>query len=164
MQIRAERASDISPIEMLTRAAFAGAAHSNHREQLIIAALRRSGGLAVSLVADVEGAIAGHAAASAVAISDGTSGWYGLGPVSVAPGQQRRGIGSELVRAVLSALQRSCAAGCVVLGEPDYYRRFGFCQRADLRLPGVPGEYFQALAFAPVWPSGDVTYDAAFTV
>lgn len=164
MQIRPETASDISQIEAVTLAAFATAAYSNHREQLIVAALRRSGRLTVSMVADLEGVIVGHAAASPVAISDGTAHWYGLGPVSVAPGHQRRGLGAGLVRAVLHALEQHRAAGCVVLGEPHYYRRFGFCQRADLRLPAVPAEYFQAAAFGPGWPSGDVTYDAAFRV
>jgi predicted N-acetyltransferase YhbS len=118
----------------------------------------------VSLVVDLEAAVVGHAAASPVTISDGTAGWYGLGPVSVAPGYQRRGFGAALVRAVLHALMQARAAGCVVLGEPDYYDRFGFLRRADLRLPGVPAGYFQAAAFGPGWPSGDVTYDAAFRV
>lgn len=164
MQIRPETASDISQIEAVTLAAFATAAYSDHREQLIIAALRRSGRLSVSLVADLKGVIVGHAAASPVAISDGTAHWFGLGPVSVAPGYQRRGFGAELVRAVLHALEQLGAAGCVVLGEPAYYGRFSFCRRADLRLPGVPAEYFQATAFGSGWPSGDVTYDAAFRV
>lgn len=164
MQIRPETASDIGQIEAVTLAAFATAAYSNHREQLIIATLRRSRRLTVSMVADLEGVVVGHAAASPVTISDGTAHWYGLGPVSVAPGYQRRGFGAALVRAVLRALEQDRAAGCVVLGEPDYYRRFGFCRRADLRLPGVPAEYFQAAAFGSIWPSGDVTYDAAFMV
>jgi predicted N-acetyltransferase YhbS len=164
MQIRAETASDITRIEAVTLAAFATAAYSEHREHLIIEALRRCDRLTVSLVADLEGVIVGHAAASPVAISDGTAGWYGLGPVSVLPGYQGRGFGAALVREVLHALMQEQAAGCVVLGEPDYYRRFGFGTRADLRLPGVPAEYFQAAAFGPGWPRGDVTYDAAFMI
>ena len=54
------------------------------------------------------------------------------------------------------------AAGCVLLGEPAFYGRFGFKAEPQLRLPGVPPEYFQALAFGPSRPQGTVAYHAAF--
>jgi putative acetyltransferase len=162
-QIRRETRLDADPIEAVTLAAFAAAKYSEHREHLIVRALRASEQLTVSLVAELDGRIVGHAAASPVGISDGTPGWFGLGPVAVVPDSQGRGIGSGLVRRTLGTLVERGAAGCVVLGEPDYYRRFGFRTRGDLALPGVPPEYFQAVAFGAAWPSGVVTYHRSFS-
>ena len=161
--IRREAPSDVATIERVTVEAFRTADHSNRTEQFIIRALRASGHLAVSLVAESDGAVVGHAAASPVTLSSGAPGWYGLGPVSVLPARQRQGIGSRLVRHVLSALQAAGAAGCVVLGEPHYYARFGFRPEPSLSLPGVPAEYFQALAFRGTLPAGLVAYHDAFS-
>jgi putative acetyltransferase len=129
----------------VTIAAFLHAPHTSHTEQFIVAALRKSGQLTVSLVANADGAVVGHVAISPVSISDGASGWYGLGPISVAPEYQRGGIGSRLMREALRALREHGASGCVVLGEPEYYGRFGFRVDLSLSLPGVPPEYFQAM-------------------
>jgi putative acetyltransferase len=125
-------------------------------------ALRSAGQLALSLVADAEGTLIGHVAASPVSISDGASGWFGLGPISVLPQHQGHGIGSQLVREALRLLRRRGACGCVVLGEPAYYRRFGFQTDPGLVIPGVPQEYFQAMSFDSSQPRGIVTYHEAF--
>jgi putative acetyltransferase len=160
--IRSETAADSQTIESLTAAAFLNAPHTSHTEQHIISALRRAGQLAVSLVAEAEGIVIAHVAISPVSISDGASGWFGLGPISVVPQQQRRGVGSQLMRAALRILRDGGASGCVVLGEPEYYGRFGFRANSDLVLAGVPAEYFQALSFDSATPRGTVTYHAAF--
>ena len=99
---------------------------------------------------------------SPVTIDGQDRGWFGLGPVAVEPKQQGIGIGSKLIRTGLARLRAAGANGCVVLGEPDYYRRFGF--RADGRLiyPGPLPQYFQALAFGADVPSGIVAYHPAF--
>jgi len=146
----------------VTVAAFLGAGHGTHTEQHIVNALRGAGKLAVSLVAEADGAVIGHVAISPVSISDGTSGWFGLGPISVLPQHQRRGIGSQLMREALRLLRGRGAAGCVVLGDPAYYSRFGFQAGSNLVLPGVPPEYFQAVAFDSSRPCGIVTYHGAF--
>lgn len=93
--------------------------------------------------------------------------WYGLGPVSVCPQYQNRGIGSQLVKSALVELQKHSQIeprGCVVLGNPDYYGRFGFKSHPNLVLPGVPPEYFQVLVLngsdAP--PVGIVRYHESF--
>ncbi len=52
--------------------------------------------------------------------------------------------------------------GCVVLGDPAYYGRFGFMSDADLRYFDVPPEYFQRLAFTEAKPKGEVSYHAGF--
>lgn len=162
MNIRAETAADRQAIEAVTISAFLNAAHTSHSEQHIVSALRRAGKLSVSLVAESDGALIGHVAASPVTISDGTPGWFGLGPISVVPQHQGHGIGSQLVRETLRLLRERGASGCVVLGEPQYYGRFGFRINPDLGLPGVPPEYFQALSFDSSEPRGIVSYDDAF--
>ena len=160
--IRKETAADIDAIDQVTREAFLHAEHTNHTEQFIVHALRAAGALSVSLVAELEGAIIGHAAASPVSISDGTSRWYGLGPVSVSPDHQHQGVGSQLIRQLLDALRQLGAASCVVLGHPAYYGRFGFRADAALVLPVVPAEYFQALRLVRELPAGSVSYHPAF--
>lgn len=162
IRIRDETDADVEAITAVTVAAFADLEVSRHTEQYIVAALRASGALVVSLVAEQEGRTVGHIAFSPVAISDGSGGWYGLGPVSVLPGWQRRGIGSALIRAGLARLEARGARGCCLVGHPGYYGRSGFVHRAGLGVDGVPGEYFFAKAFDGTWPAGRVDFHEAF--
>lgn len=145
--IRAEQPTDVDAITALTRAAFIEAPHTSHTEHFIVNALRRAGQLSISLVAEQAGTVIGHVAFSPVTLSNGASDWYGLAPVSVAPAFQGRGIGSLLIQEGLGMLREKGAAGCVLLGDPAYYYRFGFRAIATLVLPDVPPEYFQALPF-----------------
>lgn len=130
IRIRYETPHDFAAIEAVTVAAFLGAPHSRHNEQLIIVVLRGSGQLSVSLVAEDDGGIIGHVAASPVSVSDGTSRWYGLGPISVAPAHQGKGIGTRLIEGALAKLRSLGADGCVVLGDPAFYSRFRFLRRS----------------------------------
>ena len=154
---------DVQSIHKLTVAAFLEAPHTDHTEQFIVKALRESGALSLSLVAEDNGHVVGHVALSPVAISDGTQSWYGLGPISVLPIYQNKGIGSQLMRAAIQALKDIKAKGCVLLGDPGYYHRFGFKPEEGLVLPGVPAEYFQALLFTGDLPQGIVTYHESFS-
>ena len=162
MTISKERPQDIEAISRLTEAAFKNEVHSSHTEHFIVNALRRTGQLSISLVAAEHDQILGHVAISPVSISSGVTGWYGLGPISVRPDRQGKGIGSALMRAALQQLRQQGAAGCVVLGDPAYYGRFGFKAHPGLVLPDVPPEYFQALSFTGELPVGVVKYAAAF--
>ena len=164
MMIRPERAEDVEWISQITEEAFRDEVHSSHTEHHIITELRRRGVLSCSLVAVWKGERVGHIAFSPVEISDGSAGWYGLGPVAVAREWQGKGIGQALVSAGLAALRLSGAAGCVVLGEPGFYGRFGFRQSAGCVLEGVPPEYFQVIGFGSEVPVGTVRYDEAFGV
>ena len=164
MNIRTEQVRDIAEIHSLTQAAFLNAPHTSHTEHLIVDALRSADALTVSLVATEAGRIVGHVSVSPVNISSGAAHWYGLGPVSVLPEMQGLGIGSRLITAALAQLQTLSAHGCVVLGEPEYYQRFGFKAEPSLVLADVPVEYFMALGFHEDVPSGNVAYHAAFDV
>lgn len=162
--IRRERLCDIEAIDAVIREAFANHPFSNQSEHFIVKALRNANALAVSLVAEAGNSVIGHVAASPVQVAGKSLGWFGLGPVSVASGHQRRGVGSALVRAALAELQANGAAGCVLLGDPAFYRRFGFLQEPGLRLPGVSPEHFMSLAWLSPVPSGEVSYHVAFEV
>ena len=162
MQIRPEQPADSDAIRALTTDAFATAPHSSGTEAAIVDALRAAGALTLSLVAVEDGAIVGHVAFSPVTISDGSKGWYGLGPISVDPSRQGEGIGSRLVREGLERLRAMGAAGCVLLGDPAYYGRFGFAADPNRRLDGVPPEYFLHVAFSPVYGAGTVSYHPGF--
>lgn len=162
MIIRQEKSSDVESIETVTIQAFLDAPHTDHTEQFIVRALREAKVLTISLVAEDQDKIIGHIAVSPVTISDGTKGWFGLGPISVMPDYQRSGIGSQLMHKALEALQDLGASGCVVLGDPAYYSRFGFKPESSLVLPSIPAEYFQALSFGDSVPQGRVAYHDAF--
>jgi putative acetyltransferase len=164
LALRHEQPADLGAIREVTRAAFLNAAHASHTEHLIVDALRQAGALSLSLVAETGDNIIGHVAVSPVTISDGAPGWFGLGPVSVLPAYQGHGVGSLLVQETLRVLRQRAAAGCVVLGEPSFYSRFGFKCEADLVLPCVPPEYFQAICLHGAVPRGDVRYHDAFNV
>ena len=161
--IREEAPDDIVPVDEITRSAFRGHPFSQQTEHLIVRGLREAGALSLSLVATLDGGVVAHAAFSAVSIGAQDSAWWGLGPVSVRPENQRSGIGSALIRSGLRRLRERGIAGCVVLGDPAYYRRFGFEPQAGLLYPGAPADHFMALALGAVMPMGEVRYHAAFT-
>ena len=162
LTIRNEHPGDIDAITHLTEAAFANAPHTSHTEQFIATALRKAGQLSVSLVALEGGALVGHVALSPVMLSSGDAGWHGLGPISVRPDRQGHGIGAALMVAAIERLKTMGSAGCVLLGDPHYYVRFGFKACEQLVLPGVPAEYFQALPLAGKTPVAEVSYHPAF--
>lgn len=160
--IRPERPGDEAAIQALTRAAFAGMPFSDGREPEFVGDLRAAGDLTLSLVAVSGRAIVGHIAFSPVTISDGSPDWQGLGPVSVAPPRQRRGIGAALIGHGIAELRARGAAGVVLLGSPAYYARFGFEHDPALTYPGPPAAYFQRLVLRGTPPRGTVRYAPAF--
>lgn len=160
--IRSETDADVDAITDLTIAAFKTLKISNHTEQFIIETLRSARALTISLVAELDARVIGHIAFSPVTISDGTPGWYGLGPVSVLPEYQRQGIGKALVEEGLSRLRDMNAQGCCLVGHPEYYRQFGFTNTPELVLENVPPEVFFALSFDGNTPQGTVTFHDAF--
>ncbi|TXH21801.1 MAG: N-acetyltransferase [Elusimicrobia bacterium] len=161
--IRTETPQDDRAITEVTVAAFKTLEVSRHTEPFIIEALRADGALALSLVAETGDRVIGHIAFSPVTLSDGTPNWYGLGPVSVLPEHQRRGIGAALINEGLARLKDLKARGCCLVGHPGYYGRFGFKNAPGLALPGVPPEVFFALSFDGHLPEGTVTFHNAFT-
>lgn len=162
LYIRSEQEKDTGRIDQIIETAFKNHPHSNQKEHLLVSELRANNALSLSLVAEVNGKIAGHIAFSEITINDNFNSWYGLAPVSVDPEYQNRGIGSELIESGINELKKMGAKGCVLVGEPEYYKRFGFRHQSSLFYKGVPGEYFLVQPFNKEIPSGEVKYHNLF--
>jgi putative acetyltransferase len=164
VKIRPEQPSDVEAISRITELAFRSCPYGNHTEQFIIEELRRTGALSISLVAEVDTQVVGHIAFSPVEISDGSKNWYALGPVSVTPTYQGQGIGRAIIDAGLDALRALGAEGCVLVGEPALYARFGFRNCRNLTFDDVPQKYIQCLNLGKHSARGKVMHHPAFSV
>ena len=162
MRIRSEQAGDERAIYDLTVSAFKPMSFSDGAEAPIIDQLRTDGDLTVSLVAIDGDEIVGHLAFSPVTIGGTHGGWYGLGPVSILPHLQRKGIGSKLIRQGLAQMKERGAAGCVLIGSPDYYVRFGFKSDGSLIYGNVSADYVQWLSFGGGTAVGRLRFAPAF--
>jgi putative acetyltransferase len=163
MIIRLENPTDVPAIRSLVTTAFRDAPRSQGNEAEIVDALRIDGALTLSLVAEDEGNLVGHAAFSPVTVNAQEVCWFGLGPVAVLTEKRRCGIGAALIEAGLKHLEKLGARGCVVLGDPAYYRRFGFQSDLGLRFGALPSEHFQRLIITGDLPQGVVGYHPAFS-
>lgn len=164
MNIRKETTADIDTIVEVTIEAFKTfrGPPGEHTEQFIIGALRDAGALSLSLVAEDAGHIIGHIAFSPVTISDGSVGWYGVGPISVIPEWQGKGVGTALMHEGLTILKNLGAQGCALVGDPDYYKRFGYENAPGLIYEGIPQEYFMVKPFTKTIPQGVITFHEGF--
>ncbi len=163
MEIRSERPDEIQEIYRLTTDAFAIMPVSDGSEPAIIDKLRAAGDLTLSLIALKDGVLAGHVAFSPVKIGSVMNGWYGLGPVSVWPGLQRKGIGSALINEGLRILREMGADGCALIGDPNYYCRFGFISDGNVQYEDLPDEYVQWISFDDQHPKGLLVFSPAFS-
>ena len=135
----------------------------------LVDALRQSAQPIVSLVADRGGTIVGHILFSPVTLSGQPGAQImGLAPMAVLPAQQRRGIGSALVREGLTRCKNLGYGAVVVVGHRNYYPRFGFKPAATFDLKSeydIPDDVFMALELTPNYlqgKSGMIHYHAAF--
>ncbi|MCC6947441.1 MAG: N-acetyltransferase [Bradyrhizobiaceae bacterium] len=156
-----EAAADWRAIDRLHEAAFNGRTESD-----LVQALRRERAVVLSLVAEEDGRIAGHALYSRVTIEIGSESVpaLALAPLAVAPERQRRGIGSRLVREAHRRLAAQGEGMVFVVGDPAYYERLGFSKAAarPFQTP-YDGPHVMALALnRGVSASGVVRYPAAF--
>lgn len=146
--IRPEAEHDRKAVQHVHQMAFEGDAEAD-----LVKALRDGGFVEVSLVAEIEGEIVGHILFSRIAIvtKAGTVDALSLAPMAVLPRHQRRGIGSRLVETGLQVCQERGHRIVVVLGHPEFYRRFGFSAERAQRLesPFGGGEAWMALELVP---------------
>ena len=128
MLIRRETANDAEVIHTVTAAAFAVAGEAGAPvEAKLVDELRASPAWlpALSLVAiDAVGDVVGHVVCTRGHVEQAPV--LALGPLSVRPDRQRRGVGSALIHAVLGGADALGEPLVALLGSPDYYRRFGF--------------------------------------
>lgn len=136
--------------------------YSDGSEPRIIDALREAGELTLSLVAEQDNKLLGQITFSPVSI-DGVHGqWFGLGPVAVEPECQSKGIGGALIREGLDRLKTIEAKGCVLVGNPEYYSRFGFENHCGLIYGDLDTAYIQKLVLTGPDRTGTLTYCDSF--
>lgn len=163
MVIRHETAGDADAVRSVLTTAFGG-----DDEATLVGLLRDSGEVVLSLVALVEDEIVGHVLFSRLVIRAHARAFSGvaLAPLAVLPAVERRGIGSALVRQGIRLLNDSGETIAIVLGDPEYYARFGFStQLAQSLRSRYSGPAFMALEIKPAalaGVAGDVEYPAAF--
>ena len=158
-EVRPERPEDIAGIRAVHVAAFETAAEAD-----LVEALRASDawGPGLSVVAVADGRVVAHALLSRIilATADGDRPALALGPVAVLPEVQRQGYGSAVIR---DGLARRDDHLVVVLGNPAYYRRFGFAPGAEYGITGAYmsfGEAWQVLPPVAGTKPGEVLYPA----
>ncbi|MDP6367491.1 MAG: N-acetyltransferase [Nitrospinota bacterium] len=138
MIVRAETRHDVAAVRKVVEAAFDQVAEAD-----LVDALRATGAAAISMVADDGGEIVGHVLFSKLQAPESC---LALAPVSVTPRRQNQGVGSMLVRAGLAAAKGDGWRAVFVLGEPEYYERFGFrAATADKFETVYPKPFFMAL-------------------
>jgi len=160
--IRPEELRDHGAIYDVTKAAFATMPYADGNEQDLINVLRNAGTLSLSLVAEQHGKVVGHVALSPVAHLSGVEGWFGLGPISVEPTLQRKGVGGMLIQEAKSWMNARKARGCILVGNTKYYSRHGFIPSAANAPENEPAEYFMVLPLDNTIPAGRFSFHPAF--
>lgn len=146
MDVRVEESADVVTIRAVVEAAFPGAAEAD-----LVDALRTTGDAALSVVALEDGVVVGHTMLSRLVAPFPA---LALAPVAVTPRRQNRGIGSRMVRFALDLARQDGWAGIFVLGDPGYYRRFGFLPEAAARFASqYAGPHLMALALEECLPA-----------
>ena len=161
VRIQPESWDDADGIRAVHLAAFPTAVEAD-----LVKALKEDFHSEISLVAKDEGQIVGHVLLSRMKVEGGGREFraLGLAPVAVLPDRQGKGVGSQLIE---EALRRAEAQGeemVFVLGEPDYYGRFGFEPSAAAPFASLyAGPYLMAKSFgAPLPVAGTAAYAPAF--
>jgi len=164
--VRVEKAEDHALVRHLNERAF-----GRPNEAALVDALRAAAHPQISLVAVKDGQVAGHIFFSPVSVESGDAIFMAmsLAPMAVMPEHQRQGIGSALVQEGLRECQQVGCKAVVVLGHPEYYRRFGFIPASQKGLRceyPVPDEVFMVVELQPdalVGQQGLVTYRPEFS-
>lgn len=163
MNIRPEKPGDEAAIATVVSAAFGG-----QDEADLVARLRENGDLVLALVVEDGERIVAYVAFSRVWIEHDSKREPGIGlaPVAVLPEAQRKGTARALIGAGHLRLKLLGEKIVFVLGDPDYYKRFGFSHETAKRFACVyQGEHLQALRLAPDAPAdGEVIYSAPFAL
>ncbi len=138
MNLRDESSGDRKAIRQLHLTSFPGPGEADVVDQL-----RENGDVVISLVAIEGGVLTGHVMLSRMAAPFRA---LGLGPVAVLPEWRRKGIAATLIKEGIKRATYGGWVGIFVLGDPNYYRRFGFeTKHADGFECPYAGSHFMGL-------------------
>jgi HAD superfamily hydrolase (TIGR01509 family) len=141
LDLRPEIPADVPGVRVVEESAFGRATEAN-----LVDLCRQRGKVGLSLVAVRDGNIVGHVLFTPVTLDPPCPGWrgLGLGPIAVLPEFQRTGIGSQLMQTGLEMCREWGFDFVVLLGDPNYYSRFGFIPAKEFGLDnkyGVEDEF-----------------------
>jgi len=154
-KIRQEKEGDAGAIRDVVERAFEGKDFADPDDKLIVDRLREDGSLVLSLVAEARGQVIGQVALSPAKVGDLK--YLCLGPIAVVPDHQGKGIGGDLMGHALGVAQAYGRDGVVLLGDPNYYSRFGFERYPAVTFDGKGADALQLLPFTES-PEGAVTF------
>ncbi len=157
IDVRNESPPDSKAVYQVVSSAFGQLAEADLVEEL-----RQAGDIVVSLVAEEDGQIVGHVLLSRM---DAPFPALALAPVSVIPSKQGSGIGSALVKGAVNRARSEGWAAIFVLGDPNYYERFGFDREAAAGFTSpYAGRHFMVLKLSPALPAttGELRHAPAF--
>jgi putative acetyltransferase len=157
IDFRDESPRDWEAVYQVVSSAFGQSAEAE-----LIEVLRKAGDGVISVVADEDGQIVGHVLLSRM---DAPFPALALAPLSVVPTRQRSGIGSALVKRAVNSAHSKGWAAIFVLGDPNYYERFGFDREAAAGFTSpYAGRNFMVLSLSPALPvaTGELRQAPAF--
>ena len=158
--IRLEEPRDAAEIRDLLEACFPG-----YGEADLVDALRSDGDVVLSLSAEDEGVVVGYIAFSRLRVEgeDGSAQAVALAPLAVYTEYQQQGIATRLVREGHACLAAMGETLSLVLGEPNYYSRFGYSHRRAANFESeYQSPYLMALSFGAAPWEGRLVYPQAF--
>lgn len=166
MLVRREVEGDAGVVREVDAAAFR-VGDDEPVEAWLAVELRTSGAAVegLSLVAEVDGRVVGHVVCSRGWVGEHPA--VGLGPIGVVPEYQGRGIGQALMHAVIGGADALGEPLVALLGEPNFYGRFGFvaATKHGIEAPDPAwGDYFQVRTLTAYTPDvrGAFRYADAF--
>jgi predicted N-acetyltransferase YhbS len=173
-EIRQEQPNDFASVYALTELAFRDMPFADHDEQNLVGRLRNSAAFIpeLSLVAILDGEVVGHIMLTRNRIVSGDNVYESLtlGPVSVLPSLQRRGIGGLLIRAVHDKAREMGFTSVLLVGHEHYYPRFGYVPASGFGILSpieVPDSVFMAVELVEgglEGVSGTVEYPGEFFI
>ena len=159
---RLEEPADAPQVRDLLEASFPGFGEAD-----LVENLRRDGDMVLSLVAEDDGVVVGHVGFSRLTVEggDGPFRAVALAPLAVYPEYQQQGVATRLIRdghACLAAIGETLS---VVVGEPDYYQRFGYSNRRVAQFESdYQSPYLMAISFGEAPTSGILRFPKAFAL
>ena len=140
VEIRESRSSDLDQLLKLYRKAFPDEDLTFLVRELLTLELD-----VLSLTCLSDHSIVGHICFTFCQVENANHKVALLGPLAVTPTLQKRGIGRSLVQTGFEKLERLNTDCIFVLGDPEFYARFGFQQEDNVLAPyPLPSEWSEA--------------------
>ena len=152
--IRKEKTGDFKQTEHMTMRSFWNKYWPGCTEHLLIRIIRESKDFIpeLSRVAELNGRIVGAVYYTKAWIVDGETKHeiVTFGPLAVEPTLEGNDIGGELMRETIKLAKEAGTAGIAVIGEPNYYPRFGFRRGSEFAVTDASGKSYDALMILPL--------------